>query len=657
MKYHNKTVLCLEHDEYVDCFTLDIYKNDKRRDKLTTYTTGGNGRQVLIDFELLPIDRKAIIRAKYGNPYEYIAKQPLVDYVKINWDYQAEKFYNDYVLPTKNRLPETYVHKYAKAATWLNAIQYFTTDKRALKQELNISIAAFWEIVGDLIRTKEVALPVNERRLKDRLKDYKADGYTSMIEAFRFGNNNSKKVNDQVSEALLVQLIAHPHKHDDTVIALKYNEWAKSTNHLPITAGTVGYRRKQTALLTTLTRDGSAVNYNQFSKRVERERPSAPLLLINSDDNVLDLYFKDTTGKSTNDYYRPTGYFVVDSFNDLILGYAIGETNTIELIQEAYRNAINYVRELTGDCYLWHQIQTDHWGIDTKKEGKLASFFSNQAHYTPATVKVAQAKYIERSFGTVWHQQLKMFGNYSGFNITAKGKMNPDAIQIAKRDYPNKEKAPQLIAQFVANMRQTINPKSGLPRETEWLNAFKTSLKSQQKQIDTEKRLQLFGITHPYSNKISAAGIKVEINRKRFTFDIPDELYMANVNKTVQVTYDPYDMSQVLVSDGKGLRFVTGEVRKMPSALADFKEGDRTLLNNRLDFKKQINQHVTNHLNERIEVLQRAQIDANSILQAGVTVKEISHKSQKVLTGDFASSASFSNGEGAEQELDYRSLM
>jgi hypothetical protein len=633
MKYHNKNILCLEYDEYVDCFNSELYKKDKLRKKITVYGLGGNGRQVLIDYELLPPDRKQAVKEKYGNPYDYVAKQPLIDYVKINWDYQAERFYNDFVLPNRNRLPETYVTKYTKAATWLNTIQHFTTDKRSLKQDLNISIAAFWIMAGELMHSQDVALPTNERRLKDKLKQYKDEGLSCIVEGWRFGNDNSKKVKDKLSEALLVKLIAHPHKHDDTIIAAKYNEWAIKENRDTITAGTVGYRRKQTAIITTLTRDGSAINYNKFSKQIPRDRPSAPLLLINSDDNIIDLYFKEDGKNGVNPYYRATAYLVVDPFNDYILGYAIGNDNTIELIKEAYRNAIHHVKQLTGDTYLWHQIQTDHWAIDSKKEGVLATFFNKQAHFAPATIKVAQSKYIERTFGEVWHQQLKMFHNYAGYNITAKERMNPDAVQIAKKDYPNKDKAPVYIAQFIENMRQTVNPKTGLPRETEWLEAFKVSQKSQNRLIDTEKRLQLFGITHPYSNKITAAGIKVEINRQRLTYDIPDELYIANVNKSVQITYDPYDMSQVLVSDGKGLRFVTGEVERMPSALADFTEGSRTALNKKLDFKKKINSYVQDINLEIDATLKRAEIDANSFLQAGITVKEVSHRAQKAIGG------------------------
>ena len=391
MKYNDNKQLCLEFDEFVPAImSKPAYDQAKRRGTITVFGRGGNGSIVLIDYETLPYKQKEAVKEKYGDPYVYYTKQPLLDYVKANFDHEAEQFYNDYTLPNGLNLPEDYVAKYAKAVTWLRSIDHFTTDKKALKTLLNISITAFWVMAGELIRAKDVALPINERRLMEKLKQFKREGLPCMIETWRFGNNYSKKVNDEVAEALLLKLIAHPHKHDDTVIAANYNKWATKNGKQVITPAAVGVWRRKSALTTTLTRDGAGINYNKFSKRAMRERPSAPLLLINSDDNILDLFFKD--GKS--DFYRPAGYFIVDGYNDYILGYALGKTVTIELVKQAYLNAIHHVMEVTGECYLWHQIQTDRWSIDPQLKGELATFFSNQAHYTQQRLKYRKASIL-----------------------------------------------------------------------------------------------------------------------------------------------------------------------------------------------------------------------------------------------------------------------
>src|SRR3569833_200321 len=189
MKYHNSNILCLEFDELVPAvMTADNYQYHRQKGNITVYGRGGNGREVLIDYASLSEKHKAEVHKLYGDPFQYIKKQPVLDYVKLNRDYQALDFYTKYILPTGQPLPMQPVNnvlKYTDAATWLNAIIHYTSDKRALKRDLNISVGDFWEMVSTLVITKDIDIPTSEKRLKARLKDYQANGYTSLIEAWR----------------------------------------------------------------------------------------------------------------------------------------------------------------------------------------------------------------------------------------------------------------------------------------------------------------------------------------------------------------------------------------------------------------------------------------------------------------------------------------
>lgn len=634
MKFH-ENIICLEYSELVpELMPKSTFDSSKSRGNITVFGRGGNGREILIAFESLPAKYRSMVIERYGNPYEYLAKEPIAEQVKLNWDYSAETYFRKFSIGEGRVLPEDYVKKYTESASWLKTVNLFTTDKRALKRNLNITVAEFWDTVTTLIRTKNIALPTNSRSLKNKLRDFNAAGYDSLVETWRFGNENRKKVKDQIAEDLLITMIEHPHNHDDTIIALRYNEWAASTGRQTISPATVGYRRSQHKNYIMLKQKGMATNYAALSKQIQRERPSAPLLLINSDDNVLDMFFRVDGLKKANPYYRPSLYVVMDAYNDYILGYAIGETVTIELVKAAYRNAMNHVMELTGGAYCWNQIVTDHWAIDQKKEGVLATFLKDQAHFTPATVKVAQSKYIERAFGVVWHQNLKLYPNYSGYNITAKERISTESIEIAKKNFPSKDQAPEVVENFINRMRLTVNAKTGKVRQQEWIEAFEKSDKSKKHLLDTEKRLQLFGVQHTYQNKITTKGIQFNLNGSTFTYDVPDALYLDNLGKKVQITYDPYDHSQVLVSDGRGLRFVANELQKMPSALADFEEGDRERLNNLLGMKTEMMTKISNKVTDRLARLQRESIDAESILQAGVSVpKELNHAANKRISG------------------------
>lgn len=652
MKFYDNNILCLEYDEYIACFDRkeynpeELYKSDKKRGKIIVIGVGGNGRGILIEYETMSKDRQDKVKAKYGNPYEYIRQQPIIEHIKYNYDDAAERFYSEYTLTnTGMKLPDATIPKLTAAATWLNAIKHFTEDKRALKQALNISIADFWIMAGKMVHVHNIDLPTSDRKLKDKLTKYKIEGYKCLIEEWRYGNSYSKKVKDEVSEALLIQLLANPNHLDDTFVAARYNEWAVKNGRQAITPGAVSYRRKQNEHLITLTRDGKGANYTKYSPQIPQMRASAPLGLVNSDDNLIDLYFKQERvrkvkrngeEKLVNEtfyQYRPAGYFIRDVYNDYILGYAIGDVVTIDLIKQAYLNAIHHIMELTGGCYLPHQIKTDRWGIDTKLTSTLSEFFKSLAVFTPATAKVGQAKHIESSFNVLWHQVLKKRVNYAGHNVGAKEKLNPDAIDLYKKDYPIVDEIPQKIAEFVEEMRQLPGKNTGKTVQQEWLEAFHASEISKKRQISAEKRIQLLGVTHPHTNKLTAGGIRLTVNKILTHYEIPHDLYLENVGKKVQIMYDPYDMNRVLVTDGHGLRFVADKLQHMPSAIIDHTPESRKRLNDHLDRKKEVMQTITDAIEERMNVLTREQIDMQSVLQGGVTIKSLDHKAQRAHHG------------------------
>jgi len=636
MQYHNN-ILCLTYDEVISILPKGTYDSLKSRGNINVHGIGGNGRIVLIEYETMPVKYKKLVKENYGDPYAYVAKQPILN--SIEWDYEASTYYSRYILQNGSRLPNSntdiegkpqinYVHRYTEAASWLNMLIRLTNDKPALKRELNITIMDFWDTASEMISLKKVSLPATPKRLKEKIKIYQANGYESLIELHKFGNSFSKKIADETAEAFLQELLANPNKHDDTIIVRFYNQWALETGRKTITAEAVGYWRRKWANILLLEREGVAKTYNKLSKQGKRNRPSAPLLLINSDDNILDAYFRN----NGNDYFRPALYVVIDAFNDYILGYAIGNTVTKELIKEAYRNAQRHVMELTGDAYVWQQIQTDHWGISGKNTTELEEFYNSMALFFPAGLKNSQTKYVERSFGTTWHQMAKLkFGrNYSGHNITSKERINPDTLQI--KNFPDVSEMPRMIADFIEAMRHTVNPKTNLDRQSEWVKAFRESDKSKKRCLSIEERLQVYGKQHSHSNRITASGVEPVLLGEKRIYELSQAQIFEHNGKTVQVTYDEHDLSKVLITDGKGLRFVASEYKLLPSAIADYEPGDGKRVNALKDEKKQLMPMIKGIVDKRKSALERGRIDAESRLMAGVLVKEINHADQQLLS-------------------------
>lgn len=648
MQYIDNNKLCLTYDEIVPSIMgKPTYDQNKSRGNIIVYGIGGNGRKVLVEYESMPPKYKEKVKEIYGNPYDYMAKQPILDL--IDWDYQAQSFYTNYVLPNGSSLPNSdtdalgkpqinYVDRYTKAVNWLNMLGKFTTDKRALKQALNISVMEFWDIVGELLVKEKIALPANPKRLKEKLKEFNSyvdanDRYEMLIEKHRFGNENAK-ARDEESDALLFKMLSDPRNHDDSVVATAYNQYAVANGKKTLTAGAIGYIRRQNEHILSATRDDSKKAYTKYGKQLSRKRASAPLLFINGDDNDLDLYFtiktKGADGKiKTNNYYRPKLYVIIDTYNDYILGYSYGDTVTKELIYEAFRNATNHIQELTGGYYLAHQVQVDRWGLDVKLEGELAQFLKRAGgKLTPQANGAPQGKYIERSFGTEWHQVLKVLptSNYAGHNITAGERLNNNYIAQNAKNHPAVEEMPRIIEGFINVMRVKANPKTGVSRQVEWLEAFRNNEKSRKNQIDTATKLSIMGTKRAGSPlSITTRGVEFSLNKEKYRFDLDNDTIWKHNGAKVDVYYDAERMDEVLITNGKDISFIATNYEYFPAALADRVEGDGKRLQDAFNSKKALSAKLTSVLEERIKALDGTDIDAESLLQAGVMLKDLKH--------------------------------
>lgn len=594
----------------------------------TTIKDPNDGRKILVDFDALPPNKKELITKVIGNPYDYYAKDPIRGMVQR--DTKAEEFFYTYRYENNKSLPVETIKKYSEAANWMNMLVRAQDDFKYIKDQLGISAASFWMAISDLIEKDRICLPSKHRPLIRKIKAYREEGYSCLVSK-KFGMKNNLKVDDELAESFLLQLISTPNS-DDVITARRYNMWAVQNGKEQITDRTVTNWKNKHRHLISQDKFGLKDTYNTYGKHIKRSRPSAPLLLVEHDDNDLDLYFQNTRtkGSRTEAYYynRFVLAIVLDTYNDYILGWAIGESYTQELIRFAYLDAVHHVHDLTGGWYFPHQMRADRFGLDKNLKNSLANFYKSIAIFTPATAKVARSKYIERTFGTTWHQTLGVYKNYAGANITSRKHVPQEYLEGNKRNFPHVDDAPIQAAQFINSLRLLINDESGKSKQEEWVEAFNKSSRSKEKEVTRMQVLAKLGTTHSHLNKITNAGITPAINCTPRTYEVPEELYLQTVGKRVQVIYDPMDYSQILVTNNKDLLFIAREQELMPSALADFKEGDRTKLNDRLAEKVRHMQMVADRKKDRLDVLEMNRIDVESYLQAGIHTKALNHSLQ-----------------------------
>ena len=591
------------------------YKKLTVRKKINVVRRGCYCSPALVEYDSLPKRYREAWEAQHGDPRAKRKFAPFAERLKEDSD--AYNVFTSYTYDGGRKLPDEAIVRYCNDAMILNTVretlEVMTAARKAARQPMTGKWDEILKLVDGVRADYPNNLPKTAITLKRKYQRYIAEGYYSLIHA-GFGNQNRTKVKSEVDRAVLLDILSHGNQIPATVAAETYNIWAKSHQVPAITPRTVLNYMTENAVEIDAYRRGSKAWADDFDPVVRRFRPTAPLLLVNSDDNDLDLYFKN----GRDNYYRFKLYIVLDAHCDYILGYAFGDQVTSELIREAYRNAMRHIQELTGGFYLWHQTVADRWGLNSDN---LLSFFESLATFTPPTAGLARAKVIERSFGTEWHNALKHYNNYAGHNITAQEKHNGDFAQSNLKNRPSVQEAPALIARFIASMRALEWNGSGKSRQQVWLEGFRNMEASRKKQITEEVYLQRFGRRHEYENTVRNSGITVTIGEIRRHYDVPETAYRQAVGKKVRVTYDPGNLSRVLV-EGNRLRFVATENVPMPMALADMKPGDRERLNAVLERKKRLREQNKQARENRRAILERIGTDAQSLLQAGVMIKE-----------------------------------
>lgn len=579
-----------------------------------------DNRKRLIKFDILKDQHKNLIIGKFGDPYKYIASSIIKQHLTTpQADYE---FLHSYLIPDGSNLPVAKQDEYLKACSYLSLLS--TATCKSIRAIGFKSVTEFYRSVIALITNEKVSLPTAYGRLKAKVRAYKEQGAACVISK-KFCNDNSKKVKDEISEAVLLEMISHANQFEDVFVARKYNLWAAQVGYKTITDVTVGNYRRRNLVLVTANRDGLKPWQDGFGKVIKRSRPSCPLALINGDDNDLDLFFKV---EKTN-YKRVTLYVIIDAFNDYPLGYSIDWNQTANSVHAAFLNAIHHIHELTGEYAWWHQLQTDRWALKSLNNFYKAIDPVTQdalVKFTPAKAGNSRSKPIERSFGKDWQSKLRVYDNHSGFNITAVTKKNQDIIRARAKNFPEISEAASQIEHFINRVRTEINERTGISKQEQWLQAYRAMPVEHKRLITDSQRMLHYGYKHTHNNTITNAGINITLQGEKLSYDVAKEDYIKHIGKKMQVMYDPYDLTQVLVVNEDGrTQLLCPAYEKTKMALLDFAPGDRARLNLLLNEQKEIGQMVFDKSNRRKDLLAQKRIDADSLLMSGVLVKEEKH--------------------------------
>lgn len=617
MEYY-ENILCISHTELVNGIMADYtIKNLRRARKIDQVRRGCNGTPALFSVDSLPLKYKTEVYKRYPDFEEQAQSKPFLE--NIVPDGNAIDNYAGYVLPNGRNLDPEKQAEYANDCAIMNAFRdriMKSNSHRARQSKPRLKQGEFWKrAAAALPRIGEEwpnGLPQNARSLQRKYQAYMRDGWTCFISG-KFQNMNAAKVDDDIKESYLTQLMAHHNNLDNTRIAGLYNTVARQKGWPEITAGTVRVWKKKLNLVTLGGRLGESRFRNSISMQVVRSKPTAPFLMWSLDGWDVELLYQDCVidkkgHRNPTFCNRLTVEVVMDPCCGYPIGYAIGKNEDSNLIMAALRDAVRHSEELFGVKYRANQVQSDHFCLKTMTN--LYQAVSDKV--TPAKVKNAKAKPVERYFAELNKKYCQLCNNWSGYGVTTDPKRQPnnEALNRRRRSFPDKEGVIRQIMEIMALERKQ---KIGRLREM-----MENLPQKRRLPMTRENYLQYFGDETGFRNTFEGGGLKVTLLGVKRQYDSFDISFRNHTSEKWTVKYDPANLGEVLAVNEDGtLRYMLREKHVQPMALADRKPGDAEKLQEVFDFNKALEQHVIGkleHTAEKTEELLRSLPRQDSIL-------------------------------------------
>jgi hypothetical protein len=583
-------ILYIEYAEMVEAGISDNTLRKAKSVKSPSWTfidDPQDRRKVLIQYATLKQSYKDLLITKYGDPYLY-AKNDLLLHIQAN--VQDTEYYLK-----KGFIPEDKCKNYALAAAWCRFM-----DAAKPKDFGYSSADQFYKACIKLYEPQKLAgfKAKNVRVLQRVLKSWREKGLDYFIHP-NYLNQHSLKLGD-VQKNYLRQLYSDPRKFPLTTIWAAFISecrkmgWQEVTDvcvYQYLTSPAVGMQ------CDTL-RHGLQSWRNKYDPVISRKRASYPNDMWIGDGTPFELYYRD----GNNFHKRYYVYIVLDAATWHIPGYAIGQSETTELVTQAFKNAC------CNNKALPHQVQVDN-GSANKAAMPMIKQLTNIAF--PPEVGNARAKAIEAFTAHFNRTILKFYPNHSGGNITAKREdthANRDFLQKYKHYLPD-------AAACEAMIHQAIQLWGNLVRKDGTSNAQKYAVQSPRHlPLSDTLRLSVFGTMRDRSIQYTNEGILMEVAGQKTKYWVDDDdFYYKSVGKSFNIKYDPANMKCIALYEGGVLVTIAETKDLVPQAAVDFGEGDRTRLNKKLASKKQL----------RLTIKENNKHDAEGYLKTPISINGV----------------------------------
>ena len=348
MEYFNK-ILCVTFDELAGgdnpvIAGSTLMKNVQRGNVQCARQGKGEGNYALYVYASLPVKYRMKFEEKYGKPADVLKQQELKDWVRE--DGKAREFFEvfEYDLNgVQTRLSQKLIDEYTSNATVLGLLWQKMNELTATTHALGGGRRSdLWDIIfAQSEKLREVTkhtLPKNLSRLKEKMSQFKKDGYGTLISG-KIGNKNTLKITEEASRRLIALKRSRVPVLTDSQIFETFNAEAEGKGWKPLKSIRSLKTWLDSAAIEPLWHDavyGEMSAHQKFDRRHKTQLPTMRDALWYGDGTKLNLYYRDDDGK-----VRTTSvYEVIDAATETFLGFHISDNEDYEAQYMSYRMAI-----------------------------------------------------------------------------------------------------------------------------------------------------------------------------------------------------------------------------------------------------------------------------------------------------------------------------
>ncbi|MEA5061829.1 MAG: kinase [Petrimonas sp.] len=566
MEWYNK-IMCVTFSELTESesgqqiMSESNYKWLCRTGKLNVVRPGkGLDNYALIEYDTIPQRFKVRFDEKWGNPYDNYKESMMLS--EIEKDSDARSFFAEYETEDGVTIPDELQEEYAQNADVLNLLVMMVEDNKKMRKRMQGSAADAWSsIYGTVERLRKNpghTLPRSHPRLRDKINQYKKEGYGCLVSG-KLGNRNTQKITEEAGMFLVMKKRCRVPVMTDKQIWVEFNRvadnygWKKLKNEASVTNylnAPENIQRWYDAVY------GELKAFQKFGYKHQTMLPEKRDSLWYGDGTKLNLYYKAyEDGKlvvATTQVYE-----VLDAYSEMFLGYHISDSENYEAQYNAYRMAVELAQSRP------FEIVTDNQGGHKKLDS--TGFLGRICRLKrPTTPYRATGKSIEAVFGRFQAEILHKDWRFTGQNITAtseKSRQNLEFLQANKENLYTLDELKEAYAIAREEWNSGKHPATGIPRREMYLN----STNEKAKPVDRLDMIEMFWMMTAKASTFTDCGITITIDKKKYTYDVyagdlPDfDFRKKNIGRRFFVQYDPLDLTQVrlYVKDATGTRYVT----------------------------------------------------------------------------------------------------